>query len=61
MVGVNDKGVGHYSTGGYRGFFKKTPEGWEMAELYDILDRPSVTKACDLNGNLPRTFTPGVW
>jgi hypothetical protein len=58
QVGVDDKGQGHISTNGYRAFFKKTPEGWEMAELYDILDHPSVTQACDVNGNLPREFTP---
>jgi len=41
-------------TGGYRAFFKKTPEGWEIAELYAIQDNPSVTNRCDLNGPLPR-------
>jgi hypothetical protein len=61
LVGVNDDGSGHFTTGGYRAWFKKTSEGWEMAELYTIFDHPSVTPQCDNNGPLPRTFTPGVW
>jgi hypothetical protein len=61
LGGVNDKGETHFTTGGYRAFFKKTSEGWEIAELYTIFDHPSVTQACDVNGPLPRVFTPGVW
>lgn len=61
LGGVNDKGETHFTTGGYRAFFKKTSEGWEIAELYTIFDHPSVTQACDINGPLPRVFTPGVW
>jgi len=53
-----DDGVGHLNTNGYRAWFKKTAEGWEMAELYDVLDHPSVTRICDANGNIPKTFTP---
>lgn len=54
IAGVNDKGEGHIATGGYRAFFKKTSEGWEIAELYAIDDHPHVTKQCDVNGPLPR-------
>jgi hypothetical protein len=49
-VGVNDKGEGHFTTGGKRAFFKKTSEGWEVAELYAINDHPNPTQGCDLNG-----------
>jgi len=41
-------------TGGYRAFFKKTSQGWLIAELYAIQDNPSTTPRCDLNGPLPR-------
>lgn len=41
-------------TGGYRAFFKKMPDGWQIAELYAIQDNPSATDRCDLNGPLPR-------
>jgi hypothetical protein len=41
-------------TGGYRAFFKKTSEGWLVAELYAIQDNPSTTPRCDLDGPLPR-------
>jgi hypothetical protein len=58
--GTDAKGVGHLNTNGYRAFFKKTSEGWEMAELYDVLDYPSITDKCDATGNLPRVFTPTV-
>ena len=44
-------------TGGYRAFFKKTNEGWLIAELYAIQDNPSTTPRCDLNGPLPRVPT----
>lgn len=54
IAGVNDKGEGHVATGGYRAFFKKTAEGWEIAELYAIDDHPRVTNKCDVNGPLPR-------
>jgi hypothetical protein len=60
IAGVNEKGEGHFTTGGYRAWFKKTSEGWEIAELYTILDHPSVTPKCDVNGNLPRAFTPAM-
>jgi ketosteroid isomerase-like protein len=50
IVGVNDKGEGHFTTGSKRVFFKKTSEGWEIAELYAIHDNPSPTQACDVNG-----------
>ena len=42
IAGVNDKGEGHVSTGGYRAFFQKTGEGWEIAELYAIDDHPRI-------------------
>jgi SnoaL-like domain len=50
IAGQNDKGEGRVSTGGYRAFFKKTPEGWEIVELYAINDHPAVTQGCNLNG-----------
>jgi hypothetical protein len=50
IAGVNDKGVGHVSTGGYRAFFKKTSEGWEVAELYAIDDHPAITPRCTVDG-----------
>lgn len=50
LVGVDAKGQGHVGSGGYRAFFKKTPEGWEIAELYAINDRPVITPGCDVNG-----------
>jgi hypothetical protein len=50
IVGVNDKGEGHFTTGGKRAFFKKTQEGWEIAELYAINDHPTITQGCDLQG-----------
>lgn len=54
IAGVNEKGEGHVATGGYRAFFRKTSEGWEVAELYAIDDHPHVTKQCDVHGPLPR-------
>lgn len=53
ITNVDDKGVVHVSTGGYRAFYEKTPEGWEVVELYGFIDHPSVTKGCDLNGPFP--------
>jgi hypothetical protein len=50
IAGVNDKGEGRVSTGGYRAFWKKTSEGWEIVELYAIDDHPRVTPGCGLNG-----------
>jgi hypothetical protein len=50
IAGVNDKGEGHFTTGGKRVFFKKTSEGWEIAELYAIHDYPGPTSGCDVNG-----------
>jgi hypothetical protein len=50
LVGVNDKGQGRVGSGGYRAFFKKTNEGWEIAELYAINDRPVISPGCDVNG-----------
>ena len=41
-------------TGSYRAFFVKTPDGWEINELYAINDYPAVTPNCDNNGPLPR-------
>jgi hypothetical protein len=49
-VGQNDKGVARFTTGGHRAFFKKTSEGWEIAELYAIDDHPLITQGCDVNG-----------
>ena len=53
IASVNEKGEGRVSTGGYRAFFKKTSEGWLVAELYAIDDHPRVTQKCDVNGPLP--------
>jgi hypothetical protein len=50
LVGVNDKGEGQIGSGGYRAFYKKTSEGWEIAELYAINDHPVVSPGCDVNG-----------
>ena len=50
VAGQNDKGEGHLATGGYRAFFKRTSEGWEIVELYAINDHPAVTPGCDVNG-----------
>jgi hypothetical protein len=50
LVGIDDKGQGHVGSGGYRAFYKKTNEGWEIAELYAINDRPVITPGCDVNG-----------
>jgi hypothetical protein len=58
IVSVSDKNEPHFTTGTYRAFFQKTSDGWEMAELYVIFDHPSVTPKCDVNGPLPRVFTP---
>jgi hypothetical protein len=41
-------------TGSYRVYFRKTSEGWEIADMYGISDRPSATTNCDLKGPLPR-------
>jgi hypothetical protein len=49
-AGVNDNGEGHVGSGGYRAFYKKTSEGWEIAELYAIDDHPAITPGCDVNG-----------
>lgn len=58
IVGVNSKGEGHFTTGGKRAFFKKTAEGWEIAELYAINDHPNPTKGCDLQGPTAMRQTP---
>lgn len=50
LVGVDGKGQGHVGSGGYRAFFKKTSEGWEIAELYAINDRPVISPGCDVDG-----------
>lgn len=50
IAGVNDKGEGHVATGGYRAFYTKTQEGWEIAELYAIDDHPRITPGCSLQG-----------
>ncbi len=50
VAGQNEKGEGHMATGGYRAFMQKTPEGWEIVELYAINDHPAVTPGCDVNG-----------
>jgi SnoaL-like domain len=42
-------------TGSYRVYFRKTPnEGWEIADMYGISDKPSATTNCDMKGPLPR-------
>jgi hypothetical protein len=50
LVGVNDKGEGRVGSGGYQVFFKKTSEGWEIAEEYSLNDSPVVSPGCDLSG-----------
>jgi hypothetical protein len=54
IAGVDDQGTGRVSSGGYRGYFKKTSEGWEVAELYAVDDSAAVTAGCDLNGPFPK-------
>lgn len=54
IAATNDDGTGRVATGGYRAFFKKTSEGWLIAELYAIDDHPRVTPRCDNHGPLPR-------
>lgn len=50
IVSTNDKGVSSHTTGGYRVFFKKTSEGWQIAEQYNFADRPRGNNRCDVNG-----------
>ena len=54
IASTNDKGEGRVSTGGYRVWFKKTAEGWLIAEQYNLADRPRAGTRCDDQGNLPR-------
>lgn len=54
IAAVDARGHGRIATGGYRPFFKKTSEGWEVAELYAVDDHPVVTPGCNLNGPFPR-------
>jgi len=62
---ANDgKGSRIADTGTYRNFFRKTPKGWEIAEVYDVGDphaNSGITTsdrtagpACDQNGPIPR-------
>jgi hypothetical protein len=56
-AGSDAKGARLGGTGSYRVFFRKTPmpDGWEIAKMYGISDRPSAgNTSCDLNGPLPR-------
>lgn len=50
IAATPDTGPGRVSTGGYRAFYKKTSEGWEITELYAISDNPVVSPGCDVNG-----------
>jgi len=54
IASTNDKGESRTSTGGYRVWFRKTGEGWQIAEQYNLADRPRGGTACDDNGPLPR-------
>jgi hypothetical protein len=48
------KGARIGGTGSYRIFFRKTSEGWQIAEFYGVGDKPAATTNCDLEGPLPR-------
>ena len=54
-VSVDDQGVTKVHDGGsYRVFFRKMANGWDIANMFIITDRPTATTQCDLNGSLPR-------
>jgi hypothetical protein len=39
----------------YRTFFRKAPDGWQIAEFYIIFDKPAAyTNECDMDGPIPR-------
>jgi hypothetical protein len=45
----------------YRAFYQKTPDGWEINEMYGISDHPSTgDKGCDMHGPIPRPGAPAV-
>ena len=54
-MAVDTKGVTTVNDGGtYRVFFRKMPNGWDIANMFIITDRPTATTQCDMNGALPR-------
>jgi SnoaL-like domain len=54
-LGADSKGATHASDGGsYRVFFRKMPNGWDIADMFIIKDSPKATDECDMNGSLPR-------
>lgn len=54
-MSVDNQGVTKVSDGGtYRVFFRKMPNGWDIANMFIITDRPTATTQCDMNGSLPR-------
>jgi hypothetical protein len=60
MVKVNDDGKTAMMTatllGGatYRVFFRKMANGWDIADMYVIMDKPVASTQCDMDGALPR-------
>ena len=54
IASTSEKGESRISTGGYRVFFRKTSDGWLIAEQYNVADRPRGGNRCDDTGNLPR-------
>ncbi len=54
-MSVDNQGVTKVSDGGtYRVFFRKMPNGWDIANMFIVTDRPTATTQCDMNGSLPR-------
>jgi hypothetical protein len=54
-MSVDTKGATNVNDGGtYRVFFRKMPNGWDIADMYIVTDRPTATTQCDMTGALPR-------
>jgi hypothetical protein len=54
-MSVDDEGATKVHDGGtYRVFFRKMANGWDIANMFIITDRPTATTQCDMNGSLPR-------
>jgi SnoaL-like domain len=54
-MAVDDQGATKVHDGGtYRVFFRKMANGWDIANMFIITDRPTATTQCDMNGSLPR-------
>lgn len=60
MVKVDDDGktamlTAYFEGGVYRTFFRKAPDGWQIAEFYIIFDKAhAYTNECDMDGPIPR-------